>query len=130
MQNSLKEEMEPRLKEQPEKQPKASSRSFFDLLFKTEVVSEERATQMLPFFLFLGVIAMIYITNRHFAERNVRAINKANKELKELRWEYMTNKAQLMFLSKQTEVAAKAAQYGLKESVQPPKKIVIKKDEN
>ncbi|SMO78518.1 FtsL-like putative cell division protein [Solitalea koreensis] len=130
MQNSLKEEMEPRLKEQPEKQPKASSRGFFDLLFKTEVVSEEKATQMLPFFLFLGVIAMIYITNRHFAERNVRAINKANKELKELRWEYMTNKAQLMFLSKQTEVAARVAQYGLKESVQPPKKIVIKKDEN
>jgi len=130
MQNNLKEEMEPRLKEQPAKPPKTSSRGFFGLLFKTEMVSEDQATAMLPYFLFLGVVAMFYITNRHFTERNVRAINKANKELKELRWEYMTNKAELMFLSKQTEVAARAAQYGIKESVQPPKKIVIKKDEN
>lgn len=128
-QNTLKEELEPRMKEKP-KEPKQLPRNFFTLLMKGEYLSQQTAVSWLPYFLFLGFIAMFYITNRHFAERNVREIDKANKELKELRWEYMTNKAELMFLSKQTEVAERAQKLGLKESTEPPKKIVVKKNEN
>ncbi|MND81165.1 hypothetical protein D3C80_729510 [compost metagenome] len=128
-QNTLKEELEPRMKE-TQKEPKQLPRNFFTLLMKGEYLSQQTAVSWLPYFLFLGVIAMFYITNRHFAERNVREIDKANKELKELRWEYMTNKAELMFLSKQTEVAERAQKLGLKESTEPPKKIVVKKNEN
>ncbi|AFD07776.1 FtsL-like putative cell division protein [Solitalea canadensis] len=128
-QNTLKEELEPRMKESS-KEPKQLPRNFFTLLMKGEYLSQQTAVSWLPYFIFLGGIAMFYITNRHFAERNVREIDKANKELKELRWEYMTNKAELMFLSKQTEVAERAEKLGLKESTEPPKKIVVKKNEN
>ncbi|UKJ06854.1 FtsL-like putative cell division protein [Solitalea lacus] len=129
MQNTLRDDLEPKLKETP-KEPRTLPRNFFTLLLKGEYISEEKAVSWLPYFVFLGFVALFYITNRHYAERNIRTIDKANKELKELRWEYMTTKAELMFLSKQTEVAARAEKVGLKESIEPPKKIVIKEDEN
>ncbi|MCO4292435.1 FtsL-like putative cell division protein [Solitalea sp. MAHUQ-68] len=129
MQNTLRDDLEPKLKEVP-KEPKALPRNFFTLLLKGDFITEKTAISWLPYFVFLGGIAMAYITNRHFAERNIREIDKANKDLKELRWEYMTTKAELMFLSKQTEVAARAEKIGLKESIEPPKKIVIQENEN
>lgn len=125
--NKLKEEQEiPAVveKSQPKKE-RVPSRNFFSLLLSNEWLSKESAANMLPFFLFLTLIGMFYIGNRHFAEKHVREIEKLNKELKELRWEYMTTKAELMFRSKQTEVAKQTELFGLKESVIPPKKIVV-----
>ena len=72
---------------------------------------------------------MIYIANSHFAVNNVRRIDKLNKEVKELRWEYKSLKADLMFKSKLTEVAKKVDTLGIKELIEPPKKIIVKSDE-
>ncbi len=105
---------------------KSSGRNFFSLLLWSEWINKDSAANALPFVLFLTFLAMFYIGNRHYAERNVREIEKLNKELKELRWEYMTTKAQLMYRSKQTEVAKQAGLFGLKESTVPPKKIIVK----
>lgn len=99
----------------------AKEESFFDTYF-----SQEAVIRSMPFLLFLAAIAMFYISNRHFAERNVREIDKVNKELKELRSEYMTTKAELMYKSNQTEVAKRLEATGIKEAKIPPKKIVIK----
>lgn len=103
------------------------SRGFFSLLFSGDMLTREAAIRALPYFMFLAAIAMFYISNRHHAEKNVREIDRGTKELKELRWEYMTAKAELMHKSKQTEVAKKVEHIGLKESTVPPKKIVVKK---
>ncbi|MNQ97610.1 hypothetical protein D3C85_1132660 [compost metagenome] len=72
---------------------------------------------------------MVYIANSHFAVNNVRRIDKLNKEVKELRWEYKSLKADLMFKSKLTEVAKKVDTLGIKELIEPPKKIIVKSDE-
>src|SRR5690606_30991916 len=58
-----------------------------------------------PYLLFLGVLALIYIANGYLAEDTVRKINQSNKELKELRSEYITTKSELMYKSKQSELA-------------------------
>jgi hypothetical protein len=68
---------------------------------------------------------MIYIGNRHFAENNIRDIDRLGREVKELSWDYKTLKADLMMKSTQTEVAKEVDTLGLKEPVEPPKKIVI-----
>ncbi|MNY48146.1 hypothetical protein D3C86_1834550 [compost metagenome] len=118
-------EEQPRLKK---KEPE-SSNAFFRKLFTEGVVSKEAATEMLPFLIFLSVLCMLYIANSHMAVKNVRNIDKLNKEVKELSWEYKSLKADLMFKSKLTEVAKKVDTLGIKELTEPPKKIVINGNE-
>jgi hypothetical protein len=78
----------------------------------------------LPFFLFLSMLAIVYIYNGHYAEKTIRNINKVDNELKELQYEYKTLKSEVMFRSKQSELAKAVAPLGLKELVVPP--IVLK----
>src|SRR5687768_2649039 len=77
-----------------------------------------------PFFLFLSILAVIYIYNGHYADKTIRSINKVNRELKELQYEYKTLKSEVMFRSKQSELAKTVEPIGLKELVAPP--IVIR----
>lgn len=83
----------------------------------------------LPFILFLGVLGLIYIGNTHLAERKIKRIEQLDREMRELRWQYTTTKANLMFRSKQTEVAKDVAKMDLKELTEPPKKIKVDPDE-
>lgn len=113
---------EPRLKE-PVKE--GSATAFFRKLFVEGAVSKETATDMLPYLIFLCVLGMIYIANSHMAVKNIRNIDRLSKEVKELSWEYKSLKADLMFKSKMTEVAKKVDTLGLKELIEPPKKIIV-----
>jgi hypothetical protein len=74
----------------------------------------------LPYFLFLSGLAVIYIYNGHYADKVVRAIGKTSNELKELQYEYKTLKSEVMFRSKQSELARAVEPFGLKELVLPP----------
>ncbi len=102
-----------------------STTAFFRKLFVEGVVTKESATGMFPFIVFLCFLVMIYIANSHYTMKNIRSIDKLSKEIKELSSEYKTLKADLMFKSKMTEVAKKVDTLGLKELIEPPKKIVI-----
>lgn len=124
---------EPILKPTPKKpktaEEKMDSNSFISKLFNDGLVSKEQASKALPFLCYLALLGMIYIGNSHFAMNNLRTINKLNTEVKELRWEYKSLKADLMFRSKLTEVAKKVDTLGIKELIEPPKKIIVKSDE-
>ena len=78
----------------------------------------------IPFFLFLAALAIVYIYNGHYADNTVRSINKVNRELKELQHEYKTLKSEVMFRSKQSELAKAVQPLGLKELVVPPAVLV------
>ena len=73
-----------------------------------------------PFFLFLSVLAVIYIYNGHYADKVIRNINTVSKELKELQYEYKTVKSEVMFRSKQSELAKAVEPLGLKPLTEPP----------
>lgn len=73
----------------------------------------------IPFFLFLSGLAVIYIYNGHYADKTIRNINKASKQLKELQYEYKTIKSDVLFQSKQSELAKAVAPMGLKEMTTP-----------
>jgi len=92
-------------------------------------LTNEGALKQIPFILFLVFVAIIYISNTYYAEKILRKTNNVNNEIKELRSEYITTKSDLMFISKQSEVArvAEEMKIGIKESVVAPKKIVIEK---
>lgn len=85
--------------------------------------------QYLPKILFVLGIALFYIGNTHYAEKTVRKINHIQAEVEDLRADYTTLKSDLMFASKQSEVAIKVKAYGLKESLTPPTKVVVEEGE-
>ena len=80
----------------------------------------------LYFFLFLTLLASIYIYNGHYAEKTIKDINRSAKELKELQYEYKTVKGELMMRGKQSELAKAVEPLGLKELKAPPVKIILK----
>jgi len=91
------------------------------------ILTREDALKHLPFLMFLAGLCLVYIANGYFAEGAIRSIDRTGNQLKELRSEYITTKSDLMFESKQSQVAKALAdkQLGLKESVLPPEKIVV-----
>jgi hypothetical protein len=83
----------------------------------------------LPKILFVLALGLIYIGNTHYAEQTVRRINLIQVEVEDLRADYTTLKSDLMFSSKQSEVARKVRPFGLKESLTPPYKVVVEEGE-
>ena len=77
-----------------------------------------------PFFLYLSVLAVLYIYHGHYADKTLRDIARLNNELKELQYEYKTLKSDVMFRSKQSELAKAVEPLGLRELMEPP--IVLK----
>jgi len=84
--------------------------------------------KQVPFFLFLAVLAVLYIYNGHYADKTIRNINKTAKEVKELQWEYKTVKSEVMFRSKQSELVKAVEPLGLKELIEAP--VVLKAPSN
>ena len=88
-------------------------------------LTSEVILKNLPFIAFLGFLAMVYIANARFAERNVRQIQVLKKELKEMRWLYMSLQAENMYNSMQSEVAESVKELGLGENRKKPKIIKV-----
>jgi hypothetical protein len=74
----------------------------------------------IPFFLFLAVLAVLYIYNGHYADKMVRKISTTEKHIKELEYEYKTIKSDVIFRSKASELAKAVEPLGLKELITPP----------
>ena len=80
--------------------------------------------KQVPFFLFLAVLAVVYIYNGHLADKTIRKINQTAKEVKELKYEYISVKSKVMYQSKQSELIKAVEPLGLKELVESP--VVLK----
>lgn len=88
----------------------------------------EWVVKNLPFILFLSLIALLYIANGHYAVKNIRELNKLNKEVQELNWRYIDAKSDLMLRSKMSEVSQGVSNYGLQVPERPPLNIQSNKD--
>ena len=105
------------------------TRSFLRDLFSPSRLSTYLVAKNLPFVAFLLFLALLYISNRHLAERTVRQIDRLGREVKELSWDYKSLSAELMKLTTQSEIAKRADTLGLKERTEPPIKLEIVKEE-
>jgi hypothetical protein len=136
MSNKFKEQTKPEEPKAPQKPaPKESLRTKENKVVKSvasvvsgNFLSKEATLKNLPFIFFLSFLAICYIANGYYADDQVRKVNKLTNDIKELRTQYIVVKDSLVIKSKQTEVAkALALQLtGIKESVVPPKKILVK----
>jgi len=102
--------------------------SIKDLL-DGSLIANDFIVKQLPYIIFLVILAFIYIANRYHAEKVVRASIELTQEISDLRAEAITTSSELMLISKQSEVARLVEKrgLGLKESLEPPKKIIIEK---
>jgi hypothetical protein len=94
-------------------------------VFSGTFLSSDKSLKHLSFILFLGFMAVLYIGYNYYADDHIRKENKLSKENKELHSEYISTKSDLMFASKQSEVAKAAESIGLKQPVVPPTKILV-----
>ena len=81
----------------------------------------------MPFIGFLCLLGVLYIGNSHTAERKMRAIEYAKKDLKEAQWEYMTLKAELMKNSTRSGIKHDLSDKELDNKGAEPKIIAKKK---
>lgn len=81
--------------------------------------------QNLNFVFFIFFFILIYIANAHYAEKKVKQIQTMQKEIKELRWQYMSIKSKVMYKTKYSEVAKDVGIYGLGVTNKKPHRIII-----
>ncbi|MGC9341408.1 MAG: FtsL-like putative cell division protein [Bacteroidales bacterium] len=102
--------------------------SIFRGLIDGTLLTRRKVVRQLPFIFYLVFLGLIYISNRYHAETLRNRIEDLRETTNELRSQAIFVSSELMKLSRQTEVADEVERKGLnlKESVEPPKKIVVK----
>ena len=92
-----------------------------------KILSHTWVVKNIPFFLFLTLLAILYIYNGHYADKLVLKINTTEKKIKELEYEYKTIKSDVIFRSKASELIKAVAPLGLKELTAHP--VLLRGDE-
>ncbi len=107
---------------------KKSERSF-SLGFRQRSLGELIHLRFLPQILFVALLCIIYIANRHRAEKKIRAIERLEVQVEDLRADYTTLKAAYMVESRHSIITRKAHALGLHSSADFPHLIRIEDKE-
>jgi cell division protein FtsL len=111
--------------------PKGKGKNIFTLIEEklnvTGILGEGIPVKFVPPFLYVALLAMIYIWSNHRADNLIRSIEKTQQEVEDLRADVTTLEAEYMLRSKQSEVAKRIGPLGLFELEEPPLKIIVKK---
>ena len=83
-------------------------------------ISHKWVVKNIPFFLFLTLLAVLYIYNGHYTHKLILKISTTEKQIKELEYEYKTIKSDVIFRSKASELIKAVEPLGLKELTEPP----------
>lgn len=86
-------------------------------------LTRENLLKQVPFIIFITCLGILYIANSYNAEKTIIEISRTKKQLEELRYEFITVKSNLVFQSKQSNVAYRLSNTQVKESTVPPIKI-------
>jgi len=89
-----------------------------------KLLNHKWVVRNIPFFLFLAVLAVLYIYNGHNADKLTRKISITEKHIKELEYEYKTIKSEVIFRSKASELVKAVEPMGLKELTTAPVVLV------
>jgi hypothetical protein len=79
----------------------------------------------MPFVYFLAFLGLIYIALGHYAERNMRKIDRLQEELREQRWQYMSVHSEVMRLGTRNRITQAVADAGLIPPHMAPKELII-----
>jgi len=104
-----------------------SKGSFLKELLSGSMVSEKLILNNLGYISLVAFLLAIYIGNRFNAEKVTRETAKLQREVRDLRSEALSISADLMSLSRQSEVYRRVRErgVGLEELTTPPYKIIV-----
>jgi hypothetical protein len=91
------------------------------------IITQDNILKRWPYVIFLVGLAILLIANNYASEKIIRQTNTIKKELKELQTEHLATLSEFLKKSQQSEIAKKLEVVGIKESVVPPKRIVVPK---
>lgn len=103
--------------------------SFIKELLSGSMVSEKIILKNLGYISLITILSAVYIGNRFHAEKITRESTRLQREVKDLRAESLSTSADLMDISKQSEVFTLIKEKGLKleELKTPPFKLLVDK---
>jgi hypothetical protein len=103
--------------------------SFMKELLSGSMVSEKLILSNLGYVALITFLAAIYIGNRFHAEKITRETTRNLREVKDLRSEALSTSADLMYVSRQSEVYRMVREKGLslEEMKTPPYKLLVDK---
>jgi len=142
--NTLKKKREPKTQKMERKPRFVKLRKFFGFkisdkakvvietpkdIISGDILEKGEASKLFPLLTWMTLLAFLYITNSYQAEEKSREINRKQKDLKELRYQYISNKSRLMNMSKQSEVEKILKKRGFKENIEPLKVIRVNQKE-
>ncbi|MGB4293981.1 MAG: FtsL-like putative cell division protein [Bacteroidales bacterium] len=118
--------MEEKAQENKVGKRKKNSGNFLKDLLSGSTISDRIILKNLGFLIFLTFLGALYIANRFHAEKLVREMNQLQKEVRELRAESLATSAELMKVTRQSEILRQVTQRGLEleELREPPYKLV------
>jgi hypothetical protein len=101
--------------------------SFIKELLSGSMVSEKIILKNLGYISLITFLTAVYIGNRFHAEKITRESTRLQREVKDLRAESLSTSADLMYLSKQSEVYRMVREKGinLEEMKIPPYKLLV-----
>lgn len=101
--------------------------SFIKELLSGSMVSEKIILKNLGFISLITFLTAVYIGNRFHAEKITRESTRLQREVKDLRAESLSTSADLMHISKQSEVFTLIKEKGLslEELKTPPYKLLV-----
>jgi hypothetical protein len=94
------------------------------------ILTRQTVVRLVPYFLFLTLICVLYIANTYYAEKTIRQSIRLRKEIKDLESDYLSTKSELMMCSRQSELAEMLDTIGVVESLTPPVKIFVNGEKN
>jgi hypothetical protein len=110
------------------KKPEApKSGSFMKELLSGTMVSEKIILKNIWYVLLITFLTAFYIGNRFHAEKVTRELSKLQRQVRDLRSESLSTSADLMYLSRQSEVYRLVKERGLsiEELKTPPYKLIV-----
>ena len=108
-------------------QKTSTKRPFLKELLSGSMVSEKLILQNLGYISLITFLAADYIGNRFHAERITRESAKLQREVRDLRSESLSTSADLMYVSRQSQVYSLIREKGLnlEELKTPPYKLIV-----
>lgn len=107
----------------------AKGTGFIKELLSGSMISEKIILKNLGYIFLITLLAAIYIGNRFHAEKITRETTRLQREVKDMRAEALSTSADLMYISRQSEVYRLVRERGLnlEELKTPPYKLLVSK---
>lgn len=120
----VKEEQPKKEKQAKQKRESRLGKAFRSIL-DGSILTRENVVRLLPFGIYIVGLTIIYIANSYYTEKTIRRIDRTKRELRELECEYTAVKANVMTMTRQSEIAKMLAgkNSDVEELKAPPMKI-------